>query len=117
MSKKGPHYGCYNQRKRRKLSVENCITDASAFGKYGVNFSNGWLIGFKKRNSFVSHKLHGEINDFDIAAAEAQLPILQGIIPEFGENSVYNADETTFYYRRPLEIYNWTFLSAREEGF
>ena len=33
--------------------------------RWGTNFSNGWLDGFKKRNSFKGHKYHGDSADAD----------------------------------------------------
>ena len=74
--------------------------DAGDRSKYGTRFSNGWLYRFKKRNLFKSYTAHGESGDADVAAAEAELPILRSLVRYYGERNVYNADEFGLWYRQ-----------------
>ena len=70
----------------------------------GSNFSNRWLVGFKRRNSLKAYKSHGEVADADTKAAESQLPVLQNIVKEYDERNVFNTDESTLYYRRTPKL-------------
>ena len=87
------------QEKARQISIERRVAGLNRT-QYGLNFSNGWLAGFKKRHSLKSHKSHGEIAGADREAARNCLPILRGLVREFGEENMYNADETGLCYRR-----------------
>ena len=68
---------------------------------YGTNYGNGWLVGFKKRNSFEGCKSQGDVADADVEAATRELPIFRNFMNEYGEENVWNTDESAFYYSRP----------------
>ena len=42
-----------------------------------MNLSNGWLLKFKKRNSFKRYRLFGEIGDVNIQGIISELPKLR----------------------------------------
>ncbi len=53
-----------------------------------------WLpYGFEKCTHFKSYKSHGEAIDADAEVAELEIPVLRALIQQYGEESVFNADE------------------------
>lgn len=62
--------------------------------------SSGWLSRWKGRNSIVYKKMHGEMKDADIPAADSwREEILPNLLEEYSPDNIYNADETGIYYR------------------
>ena len=45
--------------------------------------------------------MHRESGDADIAAMEAQLPMLRQICEDYNREDIFNADETVINYRMP----------------
>ncbi len=68
-----------------------------------MQFSNGWLHGFKRRNNFKSYGSHSEEGDADREAAEAQLPMLRQLAAAYRVNDIFNADEFGLFYNRPTQ--------------
>ena len=62
-------------------------------------FSNGWLMGFKKRHSIHSRVRHGEASSVDEAAIAEQLHAVQAIVKQFNPCDVYNCDETGLFWK------------------
>ena len=65
----------------------------------GLQFSNGWLQGFKKRNGIRQHKLQGEAASANQAAILEALPILHEKCANYPPERIYNMDETGLFYR------------------
>ena len=64
-----------------------------------MQFSNGWLQGFKKRNGIRQHKLQGEAASANQAAILEALPILHEKCANYPPERIYNMDETGLFYR------------------
>ena len=88
------------QEKARRLFLVQRMNKGDSQG-YSTNYSNTWLVGFKKRNWFKGYKSQGEASDADVEAATRGLPILRKFINEYGEENFWHADESAFYYSRP----------------
>ena len=66
-----------------------------------LDFSNGWLFKFKRRNHFKSYRCHGEEGAVDEEAIQRELPVLLQLLSSFCVNDVFNADEFALFYRQP----------------
>ena len=64
-----------------------------------LQFSNGWLQGFKKRNGIRQQKLQGEAASANQAAIDEALPLLREICSNYPSERIYNMDETGLFYR------------------
>ena len=63
--------------------------------------SDGWLDGFKKLNNLHQVRLHGEANSVPLATLPEERDNLREIIGKYSLNDVYNADETSLFFRMP----------------
>ena len=61
-----------------------------------LQFSNGWLESFKRRNIFKNYKCHSEDGDADETAIENELPVLRARLSAFTVDDIFNADEFGF---------------------
>lgn len=64
-----------------------------------MQFSNGWLQGFKKRNGIRQQKLQGEAASANQTAILEALPILRNKCANYPPERIYNMDETGLFYR------------------
>ena len=65
-----------------------------------INFSNGWLQRFKRRNDLRCKKLIGEKQNADLEAAENFVTeTLPDLLSKFKPDQVFNAYETGLNYR------------------
>jgi Tc5 transposase DNA-binding domain/Fission yeast centromere protein N-terminal domain len=64
-----------------------------------INFSRGWVTGFKKRNSIRMYKLHGEADSAPLESLVNERLKLQELISKYNPEDVYNADETGLFFR------------------
>ena len=65
----------------------------------GLQFSSGWLQGFKKRNGIRQQKLQGEAGSADLTAILEALPVLREKCANYPLERIYNMDETGLFYR------------------
>ncbi len=61
--------------------------------------SNGWLAKFKSRHSLKSRKLYGEAYKSQLENYDDFMKVLHSKILEYGEDNVFNADETGLFYK------------------
>jgi Tc5 transposase DNA-binding domain len=81
------------------LIVEKAKQFAAALGKQDIlEFSNGWLFAFCKRNGFRQFKIHGESGDVDMTGFEKRIARLKAKIKEYDLRDIYNMDETALFY-------------------
>jgi hypothetical protein len=64
-----------------------------------LQFSSGWLQGFKKRNGIRQEKLQGEAASANEAAIIEALPLLRNKCANYPLERIYNMDETGLFYR------------------
>ena len=64
-----------------------------------LNFSNGELSKFKKRNLFKNYRLFGESGEVNIEATISELPKLQKKVSGYSITDVFDADEFGLFYR------------------
>ncbi|GBB95463.1 hypothetical protein RclHR1_02540017 [Rhizophagus clarus] len=64
-----------------------------------LQFSSGWLQGFKKRNKNHQEKLHGEAASSDQTAIDEALPLLRNKCASYSLERIYNMDETALFYQ------------------
>ena len=63
-----------------------------------LQFSSGWLQGFKKCNGIRQEKLQGEASVNKAGIMEA-LPLLRNKCANYPLKRIYNMDETGLFYR------------------
>ena len=83
--------------KARSLAKEH----SNATGEnLDMDFSEGWLSGFKSRHNIHFRKLHGEGADADREGADDWARnVLPTLLLRYEPEDVYNCDETGLYYR------------------
>ncbi|CAB5367443.1 unnamed protein product [Rhizophagus irregularis] len=64
-----------------------------------LQFSSGWLQGFKKRNGIRQQKLQGEAASANQTAITEALPLLREKCANYLLERIYNMDETGLFYR------------------
>jgi hypothetical protein len=64
-----------------------------------LQFSSGWLQGFKKRNGIHQKKLHREAEFSDQTAIDEILPLLCSKYASYLLKRIYNIDETGLFYQ------------------
>jgi len=64
-----------------------------------IQFSNGWIQKFKKRNQLRVYRLHGEAGSVSTESLPEERRKLKEIISKFNPADVYNADETGLFFR------------------
>jgi len=64
-----------------------------------LQFSSGWLQGFKKRNGIRQEKLQGEAASANEAAIIEALPFLRNKCANYPLERIYNMDETGLFYQ------------------
>lgn len=62
-------------------------------------FSNGWLLGFKKRHGIRQRIRHGEAASIDEVDLQQQLIAVQAIASQFHPSDIYNCDETGLFWK------------------
>jgi hypothetical protein len=70
-----------------------------------LQFSSGWLQGFKKRNGIHQEKLHREAESSDQTAIDEVLPLLRSKCASYPLERIYNMDETGLFYRYVFIFY------------
>ncbi|CAG8735374.1 16801_t:CDS:2, partial [Rhizophagus irregularis] len=64
-----------------------------------LQFSSGWLQGFKKRNGIRQEKLQGETASANETAIMEALPLLHNKCVNYPLERIYNMDETGLFYQ------------------
>ena len=64
-----------------------------------LQFSSGWLQGFKKQNGICQENLHGEVASSDQIAIDEALPLLCNKCASYPLERIYNMDETGLFYQ------------------
>ena len=90
------------RRKAQRLQRELNLSVPSA-SCTNLDFSNGWLFKFKRRNQFKSYRCHGEEGAVDEEAIQRELPVLLQRLSSFCVNDVFDADEFALFYRQPTK--------------
>jgi hypothetical protein len=62
-----------------------------------IEFSTGWLDGFKKRHGIANRQHHGEAGSVNITVAEEERERLQPILADYNPVDIFNVDETAFF--------------------
>ncbi|GBC48699.2 CENP-B homolog protein 2-like [Rhizophagus irregularis DAOM 181602=DAOM 197198] len=65
-----------------------------------LQFSFGWLQGFKKRNGIRQEKLQEEVASANETAIMEALPLLRNKCAPYPLERIYNMDETGLFYRK-----------------
>ena len=63
-----------------------------------LNFSNGWLYKFKKRNNIRKYRIHGESGSAPLASLPEERARLQAILGRYTLDRIYNIDETLSFF-------------------
>ncbi|CAB5376788.1 unnamed protein product [Rhizophagus irregularis] len=74
------------------------IAEGLGISENKLQFSNGWLQGFKRRNGIRQQKLQGEAASADQTAILEALPILREKCANYSPERIYNMDETGLFY-------------------
>lgn len=94
---------CYQHRAilSDAILIEKAKLLASGLGipENVLQFSSGWLQGFKKRNGIRQQKLQGEAASADQTAITEALPLLREKCANYPLERIYNMDETGLFYR------------------
>ena len=61
--------------------------------------SESWASKFAIASGWRSKALHGEAGAVDIAAVESEIQKIRELIKEYGEEYVYNMDETGLFFK------------------
>ena len=75
-------------------SIENFITKLQQF-----KFSNGWIVGFKKRYLIKSFKIVGHSGETDLNVVDDCRRRLQTKLMQYSPENIYNCDETALYWK------------------
>jgi len=75
--------------------------------------SDGWVEGFKKRNNLRRIRIQGEANSVPLEILPEERDRLRQIIGEYDLANVYNADETSLFFRMPP---NMTLATGKTSG-
>lgn len=65
-----------------------------------IEFTNGWLEGFKTRHGISNHQHHGEAGSTSPLLAEEERRRLQPILEQYAKEDIFNVDETGFFWRQ-----------------
>ncbi|CAB5387168.1 unnamed protein product [Rhizophagus irregularis] len=94
---------CYQHRAilSDAILIEKAKLLASGLGipENVLQFSSGWLQGFKKRNGICQQKLQGEAASADQTAITEALPLLREKCANYPLERIYNMDETGLFYQ------------------
>jgi hypothetical protein len=63
-----------------------------------LQFSNGWISAFCKRNAFREFNIHGESGDVNMEGLEEKIAYLKLRTLEYRLCDIYNMDETALFY-------------------
>lgn len=92
------------QMQHARLSINGDIIKAKgrefakALNDESLQFSNGWLSSFCKRNHFRHFQSHGESGDAQMENTEEKLAQIKERIAQYELCDVYNMDETGLFY-------------------
>lgn len=75
------------------------LAEGLGISENSLQFSNGWLQGFKKRNGIRQQKLQGEAASANETAILEALPLLREKCANYPLERIYNMDETGLFYR------------------
>ncbi|EUC55756.1 tigger transposable element-derived protein [Rhizoctonia solani AG-3 Rhs1AP] len=81
--------------KARKIAIDMGISPHDM-----IEFSEGWLTGFKKRYGLKERVFHGEAASAPVHLIEPALKVLHDIIRPFPLEDVINVDETALFSRQ-----------------
>ena len=79
------------------------INSNNANAELQLNFSNGWLYKFKKRNGFKRYHCHGESGDLNVKNIINDLPHVIDEPRNYALNDIWNADEFGIFYKMSPE--------------
>ena len=79
-----------------------------------LNFSNGWLQKFKKRNNIRRYRIHGESGSAPLATLSEERTKLQEILGRYSLDQIYNIDETVSNFQTNLKNYAPTSLKTKQ---
>ncbi|XP_053205251.1 tigger transposable element-derived protein 6-like [Panonychus citri] len=82
-----------------KLIKAKAISLAQSLGLKTFVASTNWFSKFKKRNNVRRLKQHGESRCVDLEIVENWFLKLPDIIKDFEDDCIYNADESSFYWK------------------
>ena len=68
-------------------------------GEDKIQFSNGWIWRFKRRNGLRKIKYSGEANSAPIKSLPEERARLRTILAKYDKENIYNADETGLFFR------------------
>ena len=68
-------------------------------GKDKIQFSNGWIWRFKRRNGLRKIKYSDEANSAPIESLPEERARLHTILAKYDKENIYNADETGLFFR------------------
>jgi len=68
-------------------------------GEDKIQFSNGWIWRFKRRNGLRKIKYSGEANSAPIESLPEERARLRTILAKYDKENIYNADETGLFFR------------------
>ena len=75
------------------------INSNNANAELQLNFSNGWLYKFKKRNGFKRYHCHGESCDLSVKNIINDLPHVIDELRNYALNDIWNGDEFGIFYK------------------
>jgi len=68
-------------------------------GEDKIQFSNGWIWRFKRRNGLKKIKYSGEANSAPIESLPEERARLRTILAKYDKENIYNADKTGLFFR------------------
>lgn len=95
--------GAFKQEKARQVQ-STLNSDLPTEAQTHLNFNNGWLALFKKRNGFLSLSSHGESVNRDEEVIEREMPHTQHKLSRYNTCDIFNGDEYGLFYQTPLNI-------------
>ncbi|XP_053209796.1 tigger transposable element-derived protein 6-like [Panonychus citri] len=82
-----------------KLIKAKALSVAQSLGLNSFVASANWFMKFKKRNDVRRLKQHGESRCVDLEVVENWFLKLPDIVKDFEPDCIYNADESSFYWK------------------
>lgn len=83
----------------RPLIKETALFFAQKENISSFKASEGCLTHFKEKRNLRFSNLHGESNDADVKEAEEFRKEYKGLVKDYKEDDIFNADETGIFYK------------------